>query len=119
MILAPTHGGGEDVVEEIRLAKACGVKVAVLPRLLEVIGSAVEFDDISGQALLAVRGFGLSRSSQLLKRSLDVVVARRSRSCCSRRCCSSVAIAVRLSSPGPGPLPPDAHRPRGAASSRC
>ena len=100
VILAPAHGAGEDVVEEIRLAKACGVKVAVLPRLLEVIGSAVEFDDVSGQALLAVRGFGLSRSSQLLKRSLDVVCATLALVLLSPLLLV-LAVAVKRSSPGP------------------
>jgi exopolysaccharide biosynthesis polyprenyl glycosylphosphotransferase len=100
VILAPAHGAGEDVVEEIRLAKACGVKVAVLPRLLEVIGSAVEFDDVSGQALLAVRGFGLSRSSQLLKRSLDVVCATLGLLLLSPLLLV-LSVAVKRSSPGP------------------
>jgi exopolysaccharide biosynthesis polyprenyl glycosylphosphotransferase len=100
VIIAPSHGGGEDVVDVIRLAKACGVKVAVLPRLLEVIGSAVEFDDLSGQALLAVRGFGLSRSSRILKRSLDVVVASTSLIVLSPFLLV-VALAIRRSSPGP------------------
>ena len=67
--------GGDDVVDVIRLGTACGVRVAVLPRLLEVIGTSVEFDDLGGQALLGVRGFGLSPSSRLLKRMLDLVVA--------------------------------------------
>jgi FlaA1/EpsC-like NDP-sugar epimerase len=69
VVIAPTHHGGEDVVDIIRLATGCGVKVAVLPRLLEVIGTAVEFDDLGGQVLLGVRDFGLSPSSRALKRS--------------------------------------------------
>jgi exopolysaccharide biosynthesis polyprenyl glycosylphosphotransferase len=75
VVVAPTHQDGEDVVDIIRLATGCGVKVAVLPRLLEVIGTAVEFDDLGGQVLLGVRGFGLSRSSRALKRSFDVVTS--------------------------------------------
>ena len=101
VIVAPTHEGGDDVVDVIRLATACGVRVAVLPRLLEVIGSSVEFDDLGGQALLGVRGFGLSPSSRLLKRALDLVVAgagaRRARAVAA----ALIALAVRLSSPGP------------------
>ena len=49
-------------------------RVAVLPRMLEVIGTSVEFDDLGGQVLLGVRGFGLSPSSRVLKRTFDVVV---------------------------------------------
>ncbi len=73
IIVAPRQLGGEDVVDVIRLATACGVRVAVFPRMLEVIGTAVEFDDLGGQLLLAVRGFGLSPSSRLLKRSFDAL----------------------------------------------
>ena len=101
VIVAPTHEGGEDVVDMVRLATACGVRVAVLPRLLEVIGTSVEFDDLGGQVLLGVRGFGLSPSSRVLKR---VVRPRRHGRCCWscwRRCCWLIAIAVKLTSPGP------------------
>ena len=45
----------EDGVDIIRLATATGVRVAVLPRLLEVIGTSVEFDDLGGRLLLGVR----------------------------------------------------------------
>jgi exopolysaccharide biosynthesis polyprenyl glycosylphosphotransferase len=100
VIVAPTQEGGEDVVDVIRLATACGVRVAVLPRLLEVIGSSVEFDDLGGQALLGVRGFGLSPSSRFLKRVLDLVVVSVSLVVLAPFLIV-VAIAVKLTSPGP------------------
>jgi exopolysaccharide biosynthesis polyprenyl glycosylphosphotransferase len=43
--------------------------------MLEVVGTAVEFDDLGGHVLLGVREYGLSPSSRFLKRSFDVVVA--------------------------------------------
>jgi exopolysaccharide biosynthesis polyprenyl glycosylphosphotransferase len=49
--------------------------VSVLPRLLEVVGSSSSFDDIDGICLLGVRQYGLSKSSELLKRTMDVVGA--------------------------------------------
>ena len=100
VIVAPTRQGGDDVADVIRLATACGVRVAVLPRLLDVIGSSVEFDDLGGQALLGVRGFGLSPSSRVLKRTLDIVVATASLIVLSPFLLA-VALAVRLTSPGP------------------
>jgi lipopolysaccharide/colanic/teichoic acid biosynthesis glycosyltransferase len=48
------------------------VKVSVLPRLFEVMGSSVEFDEIDGAMVLGLRGYGLTRSSGILKRSLDL-----------------------------------------------
>jgi exopolysaccharide biosynthesis polyprenyl glycosylphosphotransferase len=100
VIVAPTLEGGGDVVDVIRLATACGVRVSVLPRLLEAIGSSVEFDEVGGQALLGVRGFGLSPSSRFLKRVLDVVMAATAVVVLSPFLLA-VAIAVKLSSPGP------------------
>ena len=50
------------------------MRVSVLPRMFEVVGSAVEFDDVDGMTMLGVRRFGLSRSSRLLKRTFDIVV---------------------------------------------
>src|SRR5918998_1656809 len=72
IILAPTTADSRGVVELIRIAKAAGARVSVLPRMLEVVGSAVEFDDLDGMTVLGVRQFGLSRSSRRLKRAFDV-----------------------------------------------
>ena len=65
----------ERLLDKIRLVKSVGIKVSLLPRLLEVVGSSVEFDDVEGLPLLGVRGYGLTRSSQLLKRGLDVAAS--------------------------------------------
>ena len=44
-----------------------------MPRLFEVVGSSVEFDEVDGMTLLGLRRYGLSRSSWRLKRTLDIV----------------------------------------------
>ena len=72
IILAPTTTDTTDVTDLIRVAKAVGVRVSVLPRMFEAVGSAVEFDDVDGMTMLGVRRFGLVRSSRLLKRAFDV-----------------------------------------------
>jgi exopolysaccharide biosynthesis polyprenyl glycosylphosphotransferase len=100
VIVAPTQGGGEDVADIIRLASACGVRVSVLPRLLEVIGTAVEFDDLGGQVMLGMRGFGLSPSSRLLKRAFDLVVATLL-SIILAPLLLLIALAIKLTSRGP------------------
>jgi exopolysaccharide biosynthesis polyprenyl glycosylphosphotransferase len=74
-IIAPGSDGQEEILDAIRLIKALGVKVSVLPRLLEVVGSTSTFDDIDGMWLLGVRQYGMARSSELLKRWMDVVAA--------------------------------------------
>jgi exopolysaccharide biosynthesis polyprenyl glycosylphosphotransferase len=75
VIIAPGESDAEHILDAIRLVKSLGVKVSVLPRLFEVVGSSVEFDQVDGVTLLGVRRYGLSRSSALLKRSLDVAGA--------------------------------------------
>ena len=100
VIVAPTQEGGDDVVDIVRLATASGVRVAVLPRLLEVIGTSVEFDDLGGQVLLGVRGFGLSPSSRFLKRGFDLVVTS-GLLVLLAPILLAISAAIKLSSPGP------------------
>jgi exopolysaccharide biosynthesis polyprenyl glycosylphosphotransferase len=100
VIVEPVDHAGTDVVDVIRLATACGVRVAVLPRMLEAIGTSVDFDDLGGQMLLGVRGFGLSPSSRLLKRCFDVIVAVVALILLSPLLIL-IALAIRLTSRGP------------------
>ncbi len=100
IIIAPALSEPTGVTELIRLAKSAGVQVSLLPRMLEVVGSAVEFEDIDGMMLLGVRPFGLSRSSRLLKRVFDLVAASIGL-VFAGPVLAVVAAAVRLDSRGP------------------
>jgi exopolysaccharide biosynthesis polyprenyl glycosylphosphotransferase len=74
VLIAPGRGDPEhEVLAAIRIAKRLGVYVSVLPRPVEVVGAAVEFDDVEGATLFGVRRHGLSRSSRFIKRSFDLV----------------------------------------------
>lgn len=75
VIIAPGTADCEELLGVIRIVKAMGTKVSILPRLFEVVGSAVEFDEIDGLVLLGLRREGLNRSSAAMKRAMDVVVA--------------------------------------------
>ncbi len=72
VMLVPAGDHFEDALDLVRRAAAAGVKVSIVPRLFEVVGSAVEFDAIGDLTILGVRRPGLSRSSQLLKRAMDL-----------------------------------------------
>jgi exopolysaccharide biosynthesis polyprenyl glycosylphosphotransferase len=100
IIIAPTTAEAAGVVELIRMAKAAGVRVSVLPRMLEVVGSAVEFEDVDGMTMLGVRPFGLPRSSWLLKRAFDLVVTSIGL-LAAAPLIAAIAIAIRLESKGP------------------
>jgi exopolysaccharide biosynthesis polyprenyl glycosylphosphotransferase len=100
IILAPTTTDATDVTDLIRVAKVVGVRVSVLPRMFEAVGSAVEFDDVDGMTMLGVRRFGLVRSSRLLKRGFDVILGSVALMLLAPLM-AAVAVAIRLDSKGP------------------
>jgi exopolysaccharide biosynthesis polyprenyl glycosylphosphotransferase len=75
IIVAPENTDGDHVLNLIRVATSLGVKVSVVPRVLEVVGSSAEFEDVEGVPLLSLRRARLSRSSQLVKRAMDLSVS--------------------------------------------
>ena len=75
-LIAPGRGDSDHrLLDAIRVVKRLGVRISVLPRMFEVVGSAYEFDDVEGATLLGVRRHGFSRSSWILKRSFDLAGA--------------------------------------------
>jgi exopolysaccharide biosynthesis polyprenyl glycosylphosphotransferase len=74
-IIAPRSVDGGEMLNLVRTLKAVGVRVSVLPRLLEVVGSSVEFDDLHGVTVMGVRRFDLTRSSAAFKRAFDLAGA--------------------------------------------
>jgi exopolysaccharide biosynthesis polyprenyl glycosylphosphotransferase len=100
VILAPRASDSDVVLDVVRLVKSLGVKVSLLPRLFEVVGSSVVFDDVRGITLLGVRRFGLTRSSAAIKRSMDVAFSLLGLIALGP-VIAVVALAVRLDSPGP------------------
>jgi exopolysaccharide biosynthesis polyprenyl glycosylphosphotransferase len=99
VIAPPTTDRGE-VLNLIRVSKNLGLKVSVLPRMLEVIGSSVEFDDLEGVNLLGVRRFGLTRSSRFIKRGMDVVGSALALVILAPLL-AVIAVAIKLDSRGP------------------
>jgi exopolysaccharide biosynthesis polyprenyl glycosylphosphotransferase len=74
-IVAPSSADAGEVLNLVRTLKAVGVRVSVLPRLLEVVGSSVEFDNLHGVTVMGVRRFELTRSSAAVKRVFDLACA--------------------------------------------
>jgi exopolysaccharide biosynthesis polyprenyl glycosylphosphotransferase len=100
VILAPGSGDNDAMLDTVRLVKALGLRVSVLPRVLEVVGSSVEFDEIEGITVLSVRSFGLSRSSRATKRGTDLILASIGLVSVAPFMLA-IAIAIRLDSRGP------------------
>jgi lipopolysaccharide/colanic/teichoic acid biosynthesis glycosyltransferase len=73
VVIEPSEPRPQATLDFLREAKGTGAHVSLLPRILEVVGSSIEIDDVHGLTLLGVRRFGLSRSSAIVKRSFDVL----------------------------------------------
>jgi exopolysaccharide biosynthesis polyprenyl glycosylphosphotransferase len=99
VIVAPHDSHLAEMLEVIRVAKAIGVRVSLIPRLFEVVGSAVAFDELDGLTILGVRCAGLPRSSRVLKRAFDIVGATVAIAL-TAPAMVAIAIAIRLDSPG-------------------
>ncbi|HET9120211.1 MAG TPA: sugar transferase [Solirubrobacterales bacterium] len=99
-IIAPGGASSDDVLNTTRTLKSIGVRVSVLPRLPEVVGSSVELDDVDGITLLGMRRFGLTRSSESVKRAFDFVGSALGLILLSPFL-AAIAIAIKLDSRGP------------------
>ncbi|MGC2374233.1 MAG: sugar transferase [Solirubrobacteraceae bacterium] len=98
-IIAPDSADAGEMLNLLRTLKAVGVRVSVLPRLLEVVGSSIEFDDLHGVTVMGVRRFDLTRSSAKLKRTFDLVCASLGLLAISPLMIA-IAIAIKLDSRG-------------------
>ena len=100
LIIGPHAFSNAMTFDLVEAARDAGTRVSILPDMLEVVGSSVDFDDLYGVTLLGVRHTHLSRSSQRLKRVFDllgaVIVLIP-----TAPLMAMVAIAIRLDSPGP------------------
>jgi len=99
-IIAPPSADTDETLDLVRTLKAVGVRVSVLPRLLEVIGSSVEFDNLYGMTVMGVRRFHLTRSSAALKRAFDLFGASIGLFVVAPFMLA-IAVAIKLDSRGP------------------
>jgi exopolysaccharide biosynthesis polyprenyl glycosylphosphotransferase len=100
VIVAPGHHPPETVLDTVRLAKDAGLRVSIMPTVLEAVGSAVESDNVEGMTLLGVPRFGLTKSSELVKRAFDLVGAGFA-VLVAAPALGVIAILVKLDSRGP------------------
>jgi exopolysaccharide biosynthesis polyprenyl glycosylphosphotransferase len=100
-VIAPGYGDSEPrLLDAIRVVKRHDIRVSVLPRLFEAVGSAYELDEVEGTMLLGVHRHGLSRSSALIKRCFDLTGAALALLVLAPLL-ALIAIAIRLDSRGP------------------
>jgi exopolysaccharide biosynthesis polyprenyl glycosylphosphotransferase len=75
VMIAFSRAGHEELLQCIRLCRDAGVAVDVVPRLFEFLDGAQTVDEIGGMPLLSITASTFSRSSEIAKRSLDVVLS--------------------------------------------
>lgn len=100
VIVVPDERDPEEVSDAIRAIKSFGVKMSIVPRLLEAVGTTVERDEICGIEMIGVKDFRMTRSSRLVKRALDVSAAAIGLTLLSP-VMAAVAIAIKFDSAGP------------------
>lgn len=100
VVIIPGEASTDTMLEAVSRVKAVGVKVSILPRMFEVVGSSVEFDEVEGATMLGVRRFGLGRSSRLIKRTLDIILSSVALIVLSPLL-AVIALAIKLDTPGP------------------
>jgi exopolysaccharide biosynthesis polyprenyl glycosylphosphotransferase len=75
VVVADTELDGQRLLEVLRDCKKVAVKVSLLPAMFSALGPSVEVDDVQGVTVLGINPPVLSRSSWLMKRTLDLVGA--------------------------------------------
>jgi exopolysaccharide biosynthesis polyprenyl glycosylphosphotransferase len=100
VLLLPTAADSDLMLEALQRITELDLRLSMLPRLFEVVGSAVAFDSIAGITVLGLRRPGLSRSSQLIKRTMDLVGASLGLILGLPLFLAAI-VAIRLDSPGP------------------
>ena len=99
VVLAPAVDD-DALVDIVRRTKDLDLRISLLPHVVDVLGPSVEIDDVEGITILGVNPPILSRSSRLLKRTMDVVIASLAL-LVLLPLMAAIAVAVKATSPGP------------------
>jgi exopolysaccharide biosynthesis polyprenyl glycosylphosphotransferase len=100
VVVLASEVSDEVLIEVVRACSGLGLKVGVVPNLVEVLGSAVETDDVEGVSVLGMSPPEFSRSSRWMKRAMDVVIAT-AVLLATTPVMLLAAIAIKLTSRGP------------------
>ncbi len=100
IIIAFTNLPYERTSELVCASRRLGLKVSIVPRLYEVIGSGVVTDAVEGLTVHGLRPSARGATNLALKRAIDVLVASAGLLALSPALLVA-ALAVKLTSPGP------------------
>ena len=75
VVFSPRDVDAYELEELLRHCRRLSLKVSVLPDFFDVLGPAVEVDDVAGVTVLGVNPPWLPRSSRVIKRVMDLAIA--------------------------------------------
>ena len=101
VIIAFSSQSHEQTLDLVRSLKDLDVQIDIVPRLFEIVGPSVGLHTVEGLPLVGLAPLHLTRSSLLLKRTLDVVVAAAALIVLAP---VFAAIAWRIKADSPGPV---------------
>jgi exopolysaccharide biosynthesis polyprenyl glycosylphosphotransferase len=100
VVIAFSKESHEQTLNLIRSLKDLEVQVDIIPRLFEIVGSGIEIHAVEGLPLVGLRPLRLSRSSRMLKRTMDLSFSALGLVILSPLFLAA-AVAIKLDSPGP------------------
>ncbi len=100
LFVASTAVSAEDMRQVTRVASQEGTEVRVSANLSQTLTSRLALQKVGGAIALSIRPVRLTRTQAALKRAFDVVMASAAL-VVSLPVLAAIAIAIRLSSPGP------------------
>jgi exopolysaccharide biosynthesis polyprenyl glycosylphosphotransferase len=100
VIVAPSGIPDTELEEVLHHCRHRSLKVSLLPKLSDVLGPAVEVDDVEGVAVLGINPPWLTRSSRAVKRLMDLTLSVIAL-VVTAPFLALLAVAIRLDSPGP------------------
>ena len=100
VVVAREDFDGSALFDLLNRARELGVKVSVLPHLVDALGPSVEIDDVEGITVLGINPPVLPRSSRILKRGMDIVGAV-TLLLLTAPLFAVIAVAIKLDSHGP------------------
>jgi exopolysaccharide biosynthesis polyprenyl glycosylphosphotransferase len=100
VIVAFSNDGRKEILDLVRLLNELNVQVDIVPRYFDVLSPGVDLHSVEGLPLLGLRAPRLSRSSKLLKRSLDLAITG-ALLVLLAPILALLAIAIRIDSAGP------------------
>src|SRR5215204_6508434 len=98
--VASTSVSAEDILQVIQVARQERLEVRVSANLSQTLTSRLTFQKVEGAIALSIRPVRLTRTQVAMKRAFDLVMAATALAV-SLPLWAAIAIAIRLSSPGP------------------